>query len=96
MVLDHACHLRHATVTELDIEFVANLVEPDVWGKVFFIRKKNFLPIFVITFMLYGGGLNQVMLLFLGFLRFGEVVECIENVMHGECLAFFKPQRMME
>ena len=32
---DDACHVRHATVTELDVKFVANLVESVVRGKVF-------------------------------------------------------------
>ena len=35
MAFDDAYHVRHATVTEFDNEFVANLVESDVWGKVF-------------------------------------------------------------
>ena len=34
MAFDDACHVRHATVTELDIRFVANLMELAVPGKV--------------------------------------------------------------
>ena len=33
MAYDDACHVRHAAVTEVDVEFVANLVEPVVWEK---------------------------------------------------------------
>ena len=32
MAFGHACHVRHATEIELDIEFVVNLVKPVVWG----------------------------------------------------------------
>ena len=35
MAFDDVYHFRHSTVTEFDNEFVANLVGPDVWGKVF-------------------------------------------------------------
>ena len=52
---------------------------------------KDFLPIFVLTSMLYGG-LNQVMFLFLvlSFLRFGGVFGCMGYAMQGECPAFLK------
>ena len=41
-------------------------------------------------------GLNQVMFSFLGFLRFGEVVECMEYGVQGECPKFSKPRRKVE
>ena len=35
MAFDDACHVWHAAVTEPDIEFFPNLVEPTVRAKVF-------------------------------------------------------------
>ena len=34
MAFDDACHVRHATVAEFDVKFVANFVESVVWREV--------------------------------------------------------------
>ena len=68
MVFDDACHVRHATVTEFDLKFVANLVEAVVRGEVLVDEIEELFADICFASMLYGG-LNQVMFLFLGFLR---------------------------
>ena len=82
MAFDDVCRVRHATATESDVKFVANLVEVVVRGEVLVDEMEELFSNICFYFHVVWG-LSQMIFLFLGFLRFGGVVECMGYAVQG-------------
>ena len=89
MAFDDVCHIQHETITEIEVKFVANFVEPVVQGKGCANKIEELFANIYFNFHVIRR-LNQVMFLFLGFLRFGEVIECMGYALHDKYPNFFK------